>query len=122
MNEEATFSGPPLTRKHTSSVASKETHYKPKKQTPVYNPFDLEQSRPWLVGEGGDGAYSSIAGRRSIVLLVLFSASEFLITFWSFRPNLARTRGGGKRPERCYGLMRACFVLLRQKQGTACCS
>lgn len=67
------------------SLHRKETHYKPKKQTPVYNPFNLEQSRPWLVGEGeGMEHIQSIAGRRSIVLLVLVPASKFLIPFWPY--------------------------------------
>lgn len=67
------------------SLHRKETHYKPKKQTPVYNPFNLEQSRPWLMGKGeGMEHIRSIAGRRSIVLLVLFPAFKLLIPSWPY--------------------------------------
>lgn len=64
------------------SMLRRESHYTHKKQTPVNNPFNLEQSRLGLWVKEGTEHLQSIAGRRFIVLLVLFSDSKFLIPFW----------------------------------------
>lgn len=99
----------PLLRKRVT------LHNKTNRQTAVYNPFNLEQSRIGVWVKERKEHIQSIAGRRSIVHLVLFSASRFLVVpSWPLRPKqkpLPRLR---EKPERCYGFMRAWLVSSRQ--------